>query len=59
MMSSISYNKLEMAQFSYKKSLSLAYIFMFLCFESSYCPDMHKCYHNLSLKILDLPMKVT
>ena len=44
-----------MVQFSYREFLGLAYTFMFLCFEHSYCPDMHKCYHNLCQKNFKSP----
>ena len=55
----VSCNKLQMVQFSHRKFLGLEYIFMFLCFECFFCPDMHKCYHNLCQKILNLPTKAT
>ena len=53
MILSIFYNKLLMVKFSYKRSSSLTYIFLFLYFVHFYYSNMHMCWHYLILKTVD------
>ena len=47
MILSISCYTLQMVLSFCKKSLDLTYVSLFLWFECSCCPNMHKCCHNL------------
>ena len=51
MILSIMYNKPQMVQLSYIRSLNLTYNFLFLYFEHFYCPNMYTYCHNLNLKL--------